>query len=416
MCAKFRTVLFICAIAAAGFASSSAQEWNQWRGPSRTGAASLFVPPASWPDRPTEQWKVKSAGIGHSSPVISNGRVYLHSRLGEQEAVTAYDLASGKQIWQQTYDAPYQMNPAAAGHGKGPKSTPVIDSGRLYTFGISGVLSAFDTRDGKLLWRNDHKGEFPATSPEFGTAMSPLIDGATLIVHAGGSRNGALTAYDAATGAVRWRWKGDGPAYASPVIASFGGTRQVITQTQGNLVGISARDGTLLWQIPFTTAYEQNIVTPLVVDGVLIYGGINKPTTAVRISQSADKWNTEQVWENADVPMYMSSPVHAKGYVYGLTHRNRGQFFCLDAKTGKTMWTTKGREGENASLVISGDLLLAATTEGELIVARQNPSAFDVVKRYTVAESPVWAHPAPAGRGVVIKDAESLTYWTFSRG
>ena len=403
-------------IAAATLASASAQEWTQWRGPSRTGAAPLFIPPAPWPDRATQQWKVNSAGIGHSSPVIANGRVYLHSRIGEQEAVTAYDLASGKQVWRQQYDAPYQVNPAAASHGKGPKSTPLIDRGRLYTFGISGVLSALDARDGKLIWRNDHQRDFPATAPEFGTAMSPVVEGETLIVHAGGSRNGALTAYDAATGAVRWTWKGDGPGYASPVIASFGGTRQVITQTQGKVVGVSAQDGSLLWEIPFTTDYQQNIITPVIVEGMLIYGGLNKPTTAVRISRTSGKWATEQVWQNADVPMYMSSPVHAKGYLYGLTHRNRGQFFCLDAKTGKTMWTTRGREGDNASLVTAGDLLLATTTEGELIVARQNPAAFDVVKRYTVAESPVWAHPAPAGRGVVIKDAESLTYWTFNRG
>jgi outer membrane protein assembly factor BamB len=339
--------------------------------------------------------------------------VYLHSRIGEQEALTAYDLSSGKQIWQQKYDAPYQMNPAAVSHGKGPKSTPIIDRGRLYTFGISGVLSAFDVKDGRLLWRNDHKRDFPATSPDFGTAMSPVVDGGNVVVHAGGPRNGALTAYDATTGASRWTWKADGPAYASPVLASFAGTRQLITQTQGHVVGLSAQDGTLLWQIPFTTAYDQNIVTPVIVEGMLIYGGINKPTTAVSISRTGGKWATEQVWQNADLPMYMSSPVHAKGYLYGLTHRNRGQFFCLDAKTGKTMWTTRGREGDNASLLTAGDLLLATTTEGVFIVARQNPAAFEVVKRYTVAESPVWAHAAPAGRGVVIKDADSLTYWTF---
>ena len=395
------------------FASSSAQEWNQWRGPLRTGAAPAFTPPETWPDRPALKWKVASAGAGHSSPVVGGGRVYLHSRIGEQEAVTAYDLASGKQLWQQKYDAPYQMSPAARGHGKGPKSTPLLDRGRLYTFGISGILSAFDARDGRLLWRNDFKREFPATSPEFGTAMSPAIDGDNVIVHAGGNRNGGLIALDAATGALRWTWKGDGPGYASPVIATFGGTRQVITQTQTKIVGVAAADGTLLWQIPFTTDYEQNIVTPVIVDGMLIYGGLHKPTTAVRISRAAGKWDVQQVWQNADVPLYMSSPVEADGYLYGLTHRNRGQLFCVDAKTGKTMWTTKGREGDNAALLIAGGFLFATTTEGELVIARRNPGAFELAKRYTVAESPVWAHPAPAGRGLVIKDAESLALWTF---
>jgi outer membrane protein assembly factor BamB len=133
----------------------------------------------------------------------------------------------------------------------------------------------------------------------------------------------------------------------------------------------------------------------------------------VRLGQQSGKWTIAQVWLNADLPMYMSSPVEAGGFLFGLSNRNRGQFFCIDAKTGKTMWTTKGREGDNAALVTAGDLLLIVTTEGELIVAHASPKAFDVVKRYTVAESPVWAHPAPLAGGVLIKDLETLAYWKF---
>src|SRR5688572_12532790 len=120
-------------------ASLHAQDWGQWRGPSRTGIAAGFKAPAVWPERPRQVWKV-NVGTGHSSPVVAGTRAYLHSRIGEQEAVTAIEVASGKQLWQQTYDVPYTMNPAARGHGKGPKSTPVIDGSRLFTFGISGVL------------------------------------------------------------------------------------------------------------------------------------------------------------------------------------------------------------------------------------------------------------------------------------
>jgi outer membrane protein assembly factor BamB len=393
-------------------ALATAQDWPQWRGPSRTGAAAGFKAPAVWPERPKQVWKVQ-AGIGHASPIVVAGRVHLFSRIGEQEILTTYDLATGKQIWRQSYDTPYQMNPAATGHGKGPKSTPVHDRGRLYTFGITGILSAWQAQDGQLVWRKDFKKDFPATSPDFGAAMSPIVSGDLLIVHAGGSGNGALMALDAARGDVKWSWKGDGPGYASPLIAEFGKTRQVITQSQRHVVGLSLADGRLLWEIPFTTAYDQNIVTPVVVNDLLVYGGLSKPTTAVRIEQQGAKWVTPQVWENADVPMYMSSPVESDDHLFGLTHRNRGQFFCIDARIGKTMWTTKGREGENAALVIVGPLLMAVTTEGELIVARNSTKEFDVVKRYTVAESPVWAHPAPAGTGVVIKDEATLAYWVF---
>jgi outer membrane protein assembly factor BamB len=101
------------------------------------------------------------------------------------------------------------------------------------------------------------------------------------------------------------------------------------------------------------------------------------------------------------------------GRLCGLTHRNRGQFFCLNAASGKTLWTSDPRQGENAGIFAAGDVLVAATTDGSLIVFRNSPAQFDVVKRYRVAESPVWAHPVPAGRGIVIKDADSLAYWTF---
>jgi len=393
-------------------ALASAQDWNQWRGPARTGAAVGFKAPAAWPDRPKQMWKVQ-AGSGHASPIVAEGRVYLLSRIGEQETVTAWDLGTGKEIWRQAYDAPYQMHPAATAHGKGPKSTPVHDRGRLYTFGIGGILSAWQAQDGRLLWRRDFRKDFPSTSPDFGVSMSPIVAGSLLIVHAGGSGNGALMALEVASGDAKWSWKGDGPAYASPVIAEFGGTRQVITQSQRRIIGLSLTNGRLLWEIPFTTEFEQNIVTPVVVNDLVVYSGISRPTTAVRITQLQGRWQTEQVWQNADVPMYMSSPVESGGHLFGLTNRNRGQFFCIDARTGKTMWTTRGREAENAALVTAGGLVMAATTEGELVIARNSPKQFDVVKRYTVAESPVWAHPAPVGTGVLIKDALTLAYWTF---
>lgn len=395
-----------------GTITVSAQDWNQWRGASRTGAAPGFTAPATWPERPRQAWKVQ-AGEGHASPVVSGDRVYVLSRVDDKEAATALDLTSGKQIWRQTYDAPYQVNPAATGHGKGPKSTPLVHRGHLYTLGISGTLSAFDLKDGRVLWRKDFKKDFPATSPVFGTAMSPVGDGNLVIAHVGGNKQGALTAFDTDTGEPRWSWKGDGPGYASPVIASFGGVRQVITQTQVHVVGLSVADGRLLWSLPFTTAYEQNILTPVVFEDVVIYGGVQKPTAAIRIAEAGGKWTATQIWQNPDISMYMSSPVEAGGLLFGLTERNRGQFFCADAKTGRTLWTGAGRQGENAALAIAGDLLMATTTEGELIVARRNPKAFDLVRKYTVAESPIWAHPAPAGRGVVIKDAETVAYWTF---
>jgi outer membrane protein assembly factor BamB len=426
-----RSPLFVLSVACLVSVSSVvAQDWAQWRGPQRTGATAAFKAPATWPDRPKQVWKVK-AGAGHASPIVAEGRVYLFARVGEREGATAFDLATGKQLWQQLYEAPYAMNSAATSHGKGPKSTPVYDRGRVYTFGISGILSAFQAADGRIAWKRDFTKDFPTTAPDFGVSMSPILAGNLLIVHVGGSGNGAILGVDTATGQTKWSWKGDGPGYASPVLAELGGTRQIITQSQRHVVSLAAADGRLLWQIPFTTEYEQNIITPVVVGDLVIYAGIGKPTTAIRVTPAGAAsapeaaarsrrslgegggFQTAKVWENADIPMYMSSPVEIHGYLYGLTTRNRGQFFCVDARTGKTTWTTKGREAENAAFIAAGDLLLAVTTEGEVVVMRANPKQFDLVKRYTVADSPIWAHPAMVPNGLIVKDAETLAFWAF---
>ena len=408
---KNRLLVSSLVVGLAVTAFTQAPDWNQWRGAKRDGSVTFRVPP-QWPEKPKEVWK-QTAGIGHSSPVVSAGRIYLLSRIGEQEALTSFDALTGKQLWRQTYDAPYQMNPAATSHGKGPKSTPIIDRGRVYTLGISGILSAFDAATGKPSWRHDFKKEFPATSPDFGTSMSPIVDGELLIAHVGGIGNGAIVGFDRTTGTQKWSWKGDGPAYSSPVVATFGGTRHLITQTQSNLVGLSPADGRLLWKIPFTTEFEQNIITPVVSDGLLIYGGLSKPTTAVRLVQEGGAWKTQQVWENADLPMYMSSPVVAGGVLYGLTHRNRGQFFAVDVKTGKTVWISTPRQAENAALTVAGPVVIATTTEGELVILRQGRTAFDLAKKYTVGGSPIWAHPAFTSNGIVIKDGETLSLWSF---
>ena len=204
---------------AAPAAQTGGTDWPQWRGPQRNGEATLTAP-ATWPASLTKRWEV-AAGAGHSSPVISGNRVVLHARDGEREVVRAIDLDTGRDVWRNDYAAPYTMNPAASRHGPGPKSTPVVGGGRVITFGISGILSAYDLATGKRLWRMDA----PPVPPTYGTAMSPVLDGNLLIAHVGGENKGALTAFDAATGACA----GDGqvmvphtPRRSSPTSAAQG--------------------------------------------------------------------------------------------------------------------------------------------------------------------------------------------------
>ena len=387
-------------------AQSPAPDWPQWRGPSRDGVASGFTAPAAWPAQLTKKWQA-TVGLGHASPVVSGNRLVVHARQGNREVVTAFDLASGKQLWQDGVDAPYTMNSAATGHGPGPKSTPLVADGRVFTLGISGIFSAHDLATGKLLWRKNA----PPTPPEFGTASSPVADGSNVIAFLGGTGAGALSAMDAATGAVKWQWTGDGPGYSSPVVATIGGTRQIVTQSQTKLVGVAAADGRLLWDVPIKTPYEQNSVTPLVINDVVVSAGLDNPTIAYAIAAAGKGWTATPRWRNEQVSMYMSSPAANGSTLFGLSNKNRGQFFAIDAASGKTLWLGKPREAENASIVRAGNFLLLSTTNGELIVARPSATAFEEVKRYTVAESAMWAHPAFSGRNIVVKDVDKVIVW-----
>ncbi len=391
---------------------ASAQDWNQWRGPNRDGVVTGFTAPKAWPENLTPAWKV-TVGAGYSSPVVSGGTVYVLSRVEEREVVSAFDIATGKLVWQDAYNAPYTVNPAAARHGPGPKSTPVIAGGRLYTFGITEILSCYDLAKGKALWRKTFTGQYPATSPIYGTAASPIVDHGLVIVHVGTAKQGALTAFDATTGDMKWQWTGDGPAYASPIVVEMAGVRQVVTQSETSIVSVAAATGALLWKLPFTTPYVQNIVTPLLYKDTLIFSGLEQGVFAVRVAKGANGLTAETVWKNDQVSMYMNSPVVKGDLIFGYSHKNRGQYFCVDATTGKTIWLGEPRQGDNAAMLLAGNFILSLNNDADLIVTKAVGSGYEVVKKYHVAESATYAHPAPTRGGLLVKDANTLALVKF---
>ena len=402
--------IWIFSLVLAGNLFVSSADWNQWRGPNRDGKIESSAAPAQWPKELNRRWKVE-VGEGHSSPIIVGDRVFIFTRQGDDEVARCLELATGKEVWRQSYPAPYEMNAYAKEHGKGPKSTPVCAEGRLYTFGISGILSCFDAKSGQVLWRHEFLKQFKLTSPIYGTAMSPLLDGDLLITHVGGHDAGALTAFDAKTGDVRWRWDGDGPSYASPIITTIGGVRQVVTQSQKLCVGVTVESGKLLWSIPFTTDYDQNIVTPIVVGDLVVFGGSEQPTVACRVRKVGDQWTTEKVWETKDATLYMSTPVVSSRWLYGMSQKRAGQMFSLDVATGKVEWKGEGKFGKNATVFDTGPMLLALATDSRLHVFKKDGAALTEVACYQVSDTPTWASPAFAGRRVLVKDKTALAMW-----
>jgi len=386
-------------------------DWPQWRGPKRDGRTE--APSTTWPKDLKKEWQVQ-VGVGHATPVVADGRIYVFARQAEQEVLLCLDALTGKELWKSAQPIAYEMHKAATAHGKGPKSTPVLSRGNIYTLGITGVLSCHDSRTGKLKWRKEFSGQYPQTSPLYGTAMSPIVDGNLVFAHVGGPDKGALTAFDLETGAVRWSNELDGPAYASPILVTLAGIRQLATFTQKYFVGIDIRDGKLLWTVPAKSAYDENSVTAVSYKDMLIFAREEQGLIAIRLEKREDKIVVQEVWNNKDNMLYFSSPVLESNVLFGFSTLKKGQFFALDAETGKTLWQGAGRTAESAALLnLGGKDLLLLTNDAKLTVLPINSKEYAPTAQYTVADSETWAHPVVIGNRILIKDQTSLRSYSM---
>jgi outer membrane protein assembly factor BamB len=388
--------------------TAGAQEWTQWRGPSRDGSVSVKNTPATWPEALQRSWRVE-IGEGYSSPVVAGGRAFVHGRTDPEETVASINLADGKIIWQQKYQANFKKNQYAVQMAKGPNSTPLVIGNRLFTLGVTAILNAWDTTTGKLLWTRDFSNSIDTSKMFCGTASSPLLVNGRLVVQVGSDLHGGQTlGLNPATGATEWEWRGLGPGYASPVVIEPSGGPQIVTMTQGSIVGIDGKNGKELWSVPFPDEWHENITTPLWTGAHLIVSGTRQGTHAFSLAQKDGKWQATEAWKNPDVAMYMSSPVFGDGLVYGHSSKKKGQFVAIDAKTGALKWATEGREGEHASLLLTPTHVLFLTNQADLIVAKRGAPAFAVERRYEVAEAATWAMPVLLGSNILVRDATGL--------
>ncbi len=398
--------LAVAATVTLGLAVASAQsqfDYPQWRGQRRDGAASAFAAPDVWPTRLHRIWRA-DVGAGYGTPVLVGPTVYVFVRQDNEEALLALDAATGRTLWRTGYPAPYAPSRPAAAHGAWPKATPLYSDGRLFTLGINGVLSAFAADRGTLLWQS----AAPPDAPLYGAASSPVAYRDLVIAHPG--NYGPLTAFDARTGATRWTSMGHG-FFASPVVADIAGVTQLVTVTTDGVEGVAADTGTSLWK--WACAAGSGAVTPIVDDGTVIVAGLDMGVLAVRPRLRDNSWHVDMAWETRDVNAYTATPVLDGGILFGLSQRNSGQFFALDAATGKVLWRGQPRTAANSAIVKAPGVIFFLKDDAELIVARPSRLTLDVVARYITADTPTWAQPLISGNRLFVKDASTLTLWTF---
>jgi outer membrane protein assembly factor BamB len=432
-------------ILAAGLASLvlAAADWPQWRGLNRDAKVTDFKAPATWPKELKQQWKVE-IGDGAATPALVGDKLYVFSRQGGDEVLRCLVAGTGKEIWQAKYSTQGSTDP---GGFVGPRSTPAVAEGKVVTVSARGMISCFDAATGEKVWSKD---EFRSW-PQFFASSSPIIVDGLCIAQLGGN-NGAVVAYELATGTEKWKVADLPTAYASPVLLTAGGTKLVIGQVSDGVVAIDVSSGKKVWEKFFEMSGGRpyRAVTPIVEADALIHLG-DGPTTAIKLEKQGDKFEGKVLWTSSENRVEFNTPVLKDGMLFGLTGGRVGgmshQFFCFDVQSGKTAWATpaprisaavgdkaggdkagggkgrgkgfgKGGGGIRAdagygSIVDAGSVLLALTPSSQLIVFAPSDKEFKQLASYKVSDDPSYAYPVVTGNRVFIKDRNSVALWTI---
>lgn len=396
-----------------------ADDWPQWRGPQRDGVwretgLTDNIPPSGL----KVLWRAR-VGNGYSGPVVARGRVYVTDHLysTEVERVLCFEEATGKQLWVHSYPCEY----ADMEYGNGPRASPTVHDGRVYTFGTKGDLVCLDAVKGEVIWRHDLAKEFKARIPRYGASAAPLIEGDLLIVVAGAQPEGTVMAFDRKTGEERWRALKDRPAYSAPVVVTAGGCRQLIVWTADTIASFDPPTGKVHWQVPFRATFDeaQMVASPVLhKDMLLCLGAWGRGSKMLKLD--AKKPAAEVAWETPREPTTTISTPLFRDDEHFYAVLGDGSLACLDAASGDKIWatlepTSKGRG--NAHMTPNGDRVFLFNQSGNLILAKLTPKGYQELGRtllveptagYRPAGHLTWAHPAYANRCVFARNDREL--------
>jgi outer membrane protein assembly factor BamB len=332
---------FLAAISLALACSFTLQaaDWPQWQGPRRDGGSSESIEP--WKDPPKVLWTAK-VGVGFSTPVISNGRCFVHARINgkDREELIAFDAKSGKVLWRTAYD----RGPYNSVLNTGPQATPTVVGNRVYAYGITGFLTCFDAETGKQLWQVDAPKKLKTGLPQFGVCCSPLAVGNKVIVAVGG-KGSSVVAFETGTGEIAWQALDEAAGTSSPVLLVAGGKPgrlpEVTFMTTLRVVGLNPLDGSVNWEFPLSFQPAGTQPTPLVLGDRIVTSTMTNGTTSIKVT-AGEKVTAEKLWQAKDVSGYFSSGVATKDRLFFVTNTlkpvPRADLVCLDAATGKELW------------------------------------------------------------------------------
>ncbi len=403
--------LSACLLHATATAADAA--WPQWRGPHRDGRS---VGPA-WPDalgtnRLRRLWRV-DLGPSYSGPVVAGDRVFTtETKDRKTEVVSAFERRTGKPLWRAEWPGAMTVPFFAKANGDWIRSTPAVDGDRLFVAGMRDVLVCLDAATGAEKWRRDFAADLGTPLPDFGFVCSPLVDGNAVYVQAGAS----VAKLDKLDGRILWRSLQEsggmmGSAFSSPAFLDLAGKRQLVVQTREKLAGLDPADGQVLWQQPVEAFRGMNILTPIAHGDIVFASSYGGKTIGFKVARVDGKFAVTEAWRNKSQG-YMSTPVVVGGVAY--EHLRSQRVMAVELDSGHELWTSEQSFGKYWSLVVQGDRILALDQRGILYLLRANPKRLEILDQAKVSDAETWAHLAVADDQLFIRELNGLVAFRWS--
>jgi outer membrane protein assembly factor BamB len=379
----------------------NAAYWTDFRGPNRAGEYAEFPINTDWPAAGLPRLWKQPIGGGYASFTVGEGRAYTIEQRRDKEAVTAYDLESGRELWAFSYPASFDE---VLG-GPGPRATPVFHDGLVYSLGAMGDLYCLSAATGKPKWSKNILTDNEAKNIHWAMAGAPLIVDDMVIVTPGGTGGKSIVAYNRLTGAPLWKSLDDRAAYTSPIVATLAGKRQIVWISGERAVGIRVEDGKLLWEYPFPAQMDMNCSQPVVIDDsdVLLSSAQGPGAALLKIARDGDAFTAQPVWKNNRLKNKFNSSVLYKGFIYGF---DEAVLECFDPKTGEVKW--KGGRYGYGQMLLAGGYLVITTEQGELVLVRATPEGHQEMARFQAIEGKTWNIPAIDNGLLLVRNAEQM--------
>jgi len=378
-------------------AAETGADWPGFRGPDRDGIIRGVRIDTDWSrSPPVELWR-RPIGPGWSSFAVRGDLLYTQEQRGDDEVVACYNTATGEPVWRHRDTARFWESNA----GAGPRGTPTLSDGRVYTFGATGILNVLDARDGTVVWSRNAASDTDARVPYWGFASSPLVVDDVVIV----AVEGALVAYDRTTGDPRWFGPAGGAGYSSPHLLTVDGVAQILLMSGAGATSVAPADGTLLWEHPWPGGAR--IVQPaLTADGdILISRGDKTGMRRIAVVHESDRWTVEEGWTSVRLRPYFSDFVVHDGHAFGF---DGSILACIDVEDGERKWKG-GRYGSGQIVLLADqDVLLVLSEQGELALVGAAPDEFTELARFPAVEGKTWNHPVLVGDLLLVRNGEEM--------